>query len=304
MSAGLGTRLHPLTLVRAKPAIPVAGEPMIRRIIRGLVASGVNRLTLNLHHLPHTVTRVVGDGSDLGAQVRYSWEQPLVLGTAGGPRNALDIIGAEHFFVVNGDTLTDVSLDDLARAHESTASLVTLALVPNTAPLRYGGLHVSSDGAVTGVAPRGASAVGSFHFLGVQAVAREAFAGAAAGQPMNSIGGLYDTLMKNRPGSVRGFVTQASFWDVGTIADYWTTSIAFAERDDVRPPAATPSIPSSATVTGSILRDDVKIGERATLDECIVTDHVRVPPGARYRRVVLTQPSADEPPIATPFAIE
>jgi mannose-1-phosphate guanylyltransferase len=36
LTAGLGTRLRPLTDVRAKPAIPVAGEPMIRRIIRWL----------------------------------------------------------------------------------------------------------------------------------------------------------------------------------------------------------------------------------------------------------------------------
>jgi mannose-1-phosphate guanylyltransferase len=74
LTAGLGTRLRPLTDVRAKPAIPVAGEPMIRRIIRWLVARGVADLVLNLHHLPETLTAVVGGGGDLGARVRYSWE--------------------------------------------------------------------------------------------------------------------------------------------------------------------------------------------------------------------------------------
>ena len=41
LTAGLGTRLHPLTFVRAKPAIPVAGEPLVRRIIAWLTGQGV-----------------------------------------------------------------------------------------------------------------------------------------------------------------------------------------------------------------------------------------------------------------------
>ena len=92
LTAGLGTRLRPLTDVRAKAAIPVAGEPMIRRIIEGLVAGGVTDLVLNLHHRPETITAVVGDGSDLGARVRYSWEQPALIGSGGGPRLALPLL--------------------------------------------------------------------------------------------------------------------------------------------------------------------------------------------------------------------
>ena len=106
-------RLRPLTDVRAKPAVPVAGEPIARRIARWLVESGVTNLTFNLHHLPQTVTAVLGDGSDLGARIRYSWEQPKLLGSAGGPRQALDIVGADRFLVINGDTMTDASIADV-----------------------------------------------------------------------------------------------------------------------------------------------------------------------------------------------
>ena len=91
LTAGLATRLRPLSLVRAKAAMPVGGEPLVRRILRGLRASGVMDAVLNLHHLPHTITQLVGDGSDLGVRVRYSWEQP-VLGSAGGPRQALPLL--------------------------------------------------------------------------------------------------------------------------------------------------------------------------------------------------------------------
>jgi NDP-sugar pyrophosphorylase family protein len=82
LTAGLATRLRSLSCVRAKAAVPVAGEPLVRRILRQLRAADVRDAVLNLHHLPHTITRVVGDGSDLGIRVRYSWEVP-VLGSAG-----------------------------------------------------------------------------------------------------------------------------------------------------------------------------------------------------------------------------
>src|SRR5260221_11928243 len=199
LTAGLGTRLQPLTSVRAKPALPVAGEPLIRRIIAWLAGQGVTELVLNLHHLPHTLTAVVGDGSDLGARVRCSWEQPVVLGSAGGPRRALPMVhpaaGNDAFFLINGDTMTDVDLRALATAHEASDALVTMALVPNREPHKYGGVLTAPDGAVTGFAPAGADAVGSSHFIGVQVARAEAFRTLQDGQPANSNGDAYTRLL-------------------------------------------------------------------------------------------------------------
>src|SRR5512147_2300207 len=117
LTAGLGTRLRPLSRVRAKPAIPVAGEPLVRRILRSLAAAGITRAVLNLHHLPETITAAVGDGTDLGIPVRYSWENP-VLGSAGGPRRALPLLDTDRFLIINGDTLTDLDLEGLVLEHQ------------------------------------------------------------------------------------------------------------------------------------------------------------------------------------------
>lgn len=288
LTAGLGTRLRPLTEVRAKPAMPVAGEPLIRRIVGGLVSQGVTDIVLNLHHRPETIAAAIGDGSDLGARVRYSWEQPAVLGAAGGPRQALSIIGAETFFLCNGDTLTDVDLAALDRAHQSTGASVTIALVPNRQPNRYGGVLLDAERRYTGSVPRG-RAEGSYHFIGVQVVAASVFAPLPAGQPADSIGGVYDALITRQPGAIHGFVCDAAFWDVGTVADYWSTSWSFAQAEG-RPDITCGRrvrIDPTARVSRSIVWDDVEIARDCVVDECVITDGVRVPRGSSYRRTIL-----------------
>ena len=74
LTAGLATRLQPLSSVRAKAALPVAGTPLVMRILRQLRDAGITRVVLNLHHRADSITRIVGDGSSLGLEVRYSWE--------------------------------------------------------------------------------------------------------------------------------------------------------------------------------------------------------------------------------------
>ncbi len=285
LTAGLGTRLDPLTRVRAKPAVPLAGEPLARRIVQWLVHSGVTAITCNLHHLPHTLTAVLGDGADLGARIRYSWEQPALLGSAGGPRQALDIIGAEQFFLVNGDTLTDAPLDQIADAHARSGALVTMALTPNLAPSRYGGVLLDDGGCVVGFARRGPAAAGSFHFIGVQLAAADVFRPIPQGTVASTVGGIYDRLILNRPGSVRGIVVKASFLDVGTVNDYLRTSEALATGRLDR--GARVHCAPSAQVMRTIVWDDVAIGEHALLDACIVTDGVVVPDGAAFTSAVL-----------------
>jgi NDP-sugar pyrophosphorylase family protein len=287
LTAGLGTRLRPLTTVRAKPAIPIGKEPLVRRIIRWLVSEHVDELVLNLHHLPSTVTAAAGDGSDLGARVRYSWE-PTLLGSAGGPRRAVPILAADRFFVVNGDTLTNVRLGLLADAHDRSGSVVTLALVQNREPGRYGGVLLDSRSRVTAFVRRGPDAVGSYHFVGVQLVEAEAFAGLPDGAPLHSIGGVYDRLLP-RPGSICGFVCDADFFDVGTMGDYVRTAWSIADGTRGVLLGHRCEIAPTADVVRSILWDDVRVGEGSKLTDCIVTDGVSIPPGAQYTGVAIVR---------------
>ena len=314
LCAGLGSRLRPLTLVRAKPAIPVAGEPLIRRIIRWLAANDIRDVVVNLHYLPESIGAVLGDGSDLGVRARYSWEYPAVLGSAGGPRQALDIIGRDTFLIVNGDTLTDLEPSQLMAAHAGSTALATLAVIPNREPDRYSGLRVDGDGDVVGVVPRGSSEP-SFHFIGVQMAHASAFASVARGQAANSIGEVYNALIAERPGSIRAFPCDARFLDIGRVSDYWTTShllagdehMATAPRASVDAPAVAAArgatVGSGVLIEDSIVWDDVTFEDGARLRRCIVTDGVRVPRGSAYEGQILLR-GTGALPIAVPFSPE
>jgi mannose-1-phosphate guanylyltransferase len=298
LTAGLATRLRPLSLVRAKAALPVAGEPLVRRILRQLAAAGVPHAVLNLHHLPHTITGVVGDGSDLGIAIRYSWENP-VLGSAGGPRRAIPLLtdvgraSGSSFFIVNGDTLTDVDLGALARAHDESGALVTMAVIPNDRPDKYGGLVVRDGGVFTKTLPRG-SAEPSYHFVGVQVVDRAAFTNVPDNVSWESVARLYPALVAERPNAVRVFPCTTTFDDIGTPADYLDTSLRLAaqDRDNVSPDGS--RIDSTAHIERSIVWNDVSVEAGARLHECIVTDGVRVPGHTSWERVTLRAVAANE----------
>lgn len=292
LAAGLGTRLLPLTAVRAKPAAPVAGRPLVARVLAWLAASGVDAVVLNLHALPATIAREVGHGEALGVSVRYSWEQP-VLGSAGGPRLALPLLGSDPFLLVNGDTLTDVDLAGLVTAHAGTGALVTMAVIPNRQPHRYGGVLVGADGVVTGFT-RAGDPRPSFHFPGVQVAAHAAFAGLTPGRPAESVNAVYRDLLRTQPGAVRAWVTDATFDDIGTVADYVDACWRVARRAGPPPPylaGARVAVARSAHLDGSILWDDIEVAADCRLTRCVVADGVRLPRGFRAAHAAIVDAS-------------
>ena len=276
LTAGFGTRLQPLSDVRAKPALPVAGQPLITRILRWLHRSGIRRVVLNLHHLPETITRIVGDGSRLGLAVRYSWE-PDILGSAGGPARAIPLLESDRFLIVNGDTLTDVDLPALVHQHVDTNALVTMAVVDGDP--RYNGVIADPSGIVRGFG----KAPGAFHFIGVQAVNAAVFAGVDPAAKSETVHGLYPPLIASRTGSIRIFHTRERFFDIGSPRDYLETARHFATHEKLPLDRGhDTTVAADADVADSVLWDRVAIGPGAQLSRCVVADDVRIPPAARY----------------------
>jgi mannose-1-phosphate guanylyltransferase len=268
LTAGCGTRLDPLTRLLAKPAVPIAGQPLVERVIGWLVSQGVTDVVLNLHHRPETVAAVVGDGDHLGVRARYSWEQPL-LGSAGGPRHALPLLDADPFLVVNGDTLCDFDLAPMIDAHRRHHAGVTMAVVPNPAPDHYNGIALDDDDRIIGFVPKGAAAAGTWHFVGVQITQAAVFAPLADGVPAETVAGLYRELVAARPGWLRGFRATTTFIDVGTPADYLGANRALGDT------------------SANLVWHGATVAPDADVDGCIVAGDTHVPSGFHARGAIL-----------------
>mgnify|MGYP006284028823 CR=1 FL=1 len=294
LTAGLATRLRPLSDVRAKAALPVAGTPLITRILEQLHAAGVRRVVLNLHHRADTITRIVGDGARFGLDVRYSWET-TVLGSAGGPARALPLLESDRFLIVNGDTLTNVDLRALAAQHVDTNALVTMAVVDGREG--YNGVIARHDGIVRGFGRE----AGAFHFIGVQAVNAAVFAGVDPSAKSETVHGIYPGLMARRPEAIRVFQGATEFFDIGSPEDYLDTALALAAREDRAIDRGHDCVVEhDARLDRTILWDRVRIGAGATLSHCVVADDVVVPDGASYSHCALVM--RDNTVIADGFA--
>ena len=130
LAGGLATRLRPITKTVPKSLLDVSGEPFVVHQLRLLHAKGIRRIVLCVGHLGELVERAIGDGSAFGLQVDYSFDGPVLLGTAGAVRNALPKLG-ESFFVMYGDSYLPCDYAAIARNFESAGVLGMMTVFRN-----------------------------------------------------------------------------------------------------------------------------------------------------------------------------
>lgn len=71
LAGGRGERLHPLTLHVPKPMIPVAGRPILERLVLQLVGVGIRRIFLSVNYLAEVIERHFRDGERFGCSIEY-----------------------------------------------------------------------------------------------------------------------------------------------------------------------------------------------------------------------------------------
>jgi MurNAc alpha-1-phosphate uridylyltransferase len=130
LAAGLGTRLRPVTDTLPKPLVPVAGMPLIERIMVNARAEGAKRFVANAHYRADQLL------AHFGGLLKVNREAEL-LGTGGGVKAALPMLHSDPFFVMNTDAFwpagSDAPLDRMRVRHAEPDDIVLLCVQPHRA---------------------------------------------------------------------------------------------------------------------------------------------------------------------------
>ena len=141
LSAGLGTRMRPLTDRVPKPLVPLAGKPLIDHVLARLAAAGVNRAVVNVHHMADQIEDHLAGCT--APSVEISDERDVLLDTGGGVVRALDKLGDNPFFIHNSDSVwiegATPCLRKMINAWDPDAMDSLLLLAPVSGTLGYGG---------------------------------------------------------------------------------------------------------------------------------------------------------------------
>ena len=144
-AAGLGERMRPLTDHTPKPLLVVGGKPLIVWHLEHMAAAGVRDVLINTSWLADQFPKVLGDGSQWGVKITYSYEGTTPLETGGGMLHALPLLGDAPFLLVNGDIWTDF---DFARLPAAPTGLAHLVMVDPPQHSPRGDFVLGNDGLV------------------------------------------------------------------------------------------------------------------------------------------------------------
>jgi len=135
LAGGRGKRLKPVTDYVPKPLVPIKNIPIIEWQIKYLKKFGIKEVIICTGYKADMIESYL-NMKKLGIKIKFSIEKSP-LGTGGAIKKAGKMIDEKSFFVINGDTITNIDLRKLASKKNSIAAIELRT--------KYGILEVESD---------------------------------------------------------------------------------------------------------------------------------------------------------------
>lgn len=299
LAAGLGTRLHPLTLVRPKVLMPLRGIHVLDFWIERLHRCGFRSVTVNAFHLKEDLVSAVERGK---------WPIPveiltehILLGTGGGIRTALGSFGDEPFAVINGDIVCDAPLDSLYEQHARSGAQVSMLL--HDWP-EFNNVGIDETGSVLGFGKEVVEIAESRNgfrlqaFTGIHFIDPSALRSSPVGVPIDILDIYRGLIARGRP--PKALFCPDMFWrEMGSIESYKRlTNELGVLAPNFLPPLRTGDalfihpeayVAPGARLKGSVVAGrGVRIEKGVRLQDVILWDNVRVDADSSLRGCIVS----------------
>ena len=162
LAGGRGTRLAEETLIKPKPLVEAAGQPLIWHIMQNFAIYGVTEFIVLSGYKGHQIREYFANYWLHQADITFDLATPelevhrvrslpwkvSVIDTGvdtntGGRIARLKDLLKEDFLLTYGDGVSDVNIEELISAHHSTRNIATLTAVQP--PARFGALSLVGD---------------------------------------------------------------------------------------------------------------------------------------------------------------
>ncbi|MBF0330160.1 MAG: phosphotransferase [Nitrospirae bacterium] len=267
LAAGFGLRLRPITNSIPKPLVPIAGKPLLERILEKVRASVSGEIGINLHYQKETLKEWLEFSPFSDSQIFIEDE---ILGTGGALKNAEAFLKNKAFVVHNSDIFSDIDISRLISYHKHKGNLVTLAV--HDFP-KFNNLFLNEAGLLKNVGlprPEYAQSLVSRAFTGI-AVYEPEFLRFLPSGPSSVVDAWLATSASGELVGACDF-TGAKWSDIGTPAAYAATVVDFLRTNgETVYFGSETSICSNAEINGFVIaEDESKIGESTKLCNCIL----------------------------------
>lgn len=274
LAAGCGTRLRPLTLERAKPAVPLIGTPLIGIILKRLASMGISECRLNLHALPETIIAAVEEFPGTLPEVSFSLE-PTILGTGGGLKQNESFFSEDIFVMVNGDIIFDFDIREVIEFHVRQGAIATLALFPQFPPYSYTPIRIDDENVIRSFPRLGenlSEEPPAYVFTGLAILASDIFGFIRKDIFSDIVTEAYEPAIASGY-KVCGYPVNGYWNDIGTPARYLSTQKEMFRRSKANPAKFISE--SSSIRNPELLGPYVSIGKACVIEEdCVISDSI------------------------------
>lgn len=223
LAGGRGQRLRPFTMTIPKPALPIAGMPIIGVVLKQLEKANFEKAYISLGYKGYIIRAMIEEEIKPKLKIVYVEDSNFATGTAG----ALKLIPEklEHIFVINGDILTDLDFCLLWKTHLENDYDATIALAQRSINIDYGVVEKSNNNLLLKFSEK--PTITSLVSMGVNIIRGSKLNLIPENSPLD----MPDLLLKIKENGTVGCHVHLGYWqDIGRMEDFEKANIDF-EKD-------------------------------------------------------------------------